>query len=793
MNKSLILAACFIAGAGATAIGAVSFGTVPYQGSDTEYNITNQSILNSGLGNTSLATGGGIWNDKTNPLGDYAGGGSGAAETNMVGQTTSGTGQQTGPMSRMLKGGAGANACKAQSGELTHAAGIVIGIDAVRLFASTAAINANPAGACNGTAGSAAACTRDTVQGGLAFDNSSPSANNDAGVAIPFSNWRDVLALLYGGLDRTVTPMVTDCNGAKRRALVANWSFLFEQSCANPNGQALTHAWRRDDGSGTSDAFSSLIGITAASVDQFTNAIGGFSTSLGGSNGFGATPYCNAMNWDTAEVSAGVCQAGAANNLKHYVGPGGVPVPGAASGEPHHTLPAGVWGNVQPTVGTDGGLVAGQPQVFATSYQDNDPIRVPCAGNGHVNSRGEDVCNDDGNLGVVLPIPALDFIGNTTGLTSFTAATECTSGATNSVAGPHVYKCAPSGSNVTAGLCPNNDTPAGTGCLTPLGTSGGSSTTQCMTTKATLINCLFGHCGSDNRVYNLFSFTAAGGYNTYPVAEATGPVNIVFAGGFGRIHQREVAQTGLKVCQLNDATDNIGCLVQADPQSVGYAGNGADTWEARDPVAGHTGTGETTGLRVHGLSAGVACTPGTDATTNYPLWRKLYFSSIIGFENVTTAKELSLAEYESTAAQIAPVMAQYDFFVLPFSPMGADTSGAPVICAAGQFNNPPGCMPAGTTGSGPYNKPFCEDFNEVKNCAVTGTNSNACQNYWDAGSGTPVLTDPNYGTVPYENGSGTSTTCGNGTIDKFEDCDFNATTNPTGCGTCSATCRCSLL
>ncbi len=647
MNKSLILAACFIAGGGAAAIGAgVSFGTVPYQGSDTEYDITNQAILNSGLGNTNLTTGtgnfAGTWDCSANPLGDYQGGGSGTAETNMVGQTTSGTGQQTGPMSRLLN----ASACGgAPGGALTHAAGIVIGIDAVRLFASNAVISANQA-ACNGTAGGAAACTRDTTQGGLAFDGSSPSA---AG-GVTFGNWRDVLALLYGGLDRTLATPVVDCNSSKRHTLVSNWTFLFQQpGCTNQFGTALTHAWRRDDASGTADAFSSLIGITGAAVDQFGNTTAGFATSVGGINAFGASPYCNSMNWDTAEASAKSCQAGNANLLKHYVGPGGIPVPASAEAtQKHHMPPPGVWGNVVPVNG-----VAQQPQVYPTSYQDNDPIRTPCLGTGHTNNLAEDVCNDDGNLGIVLPIPALDFIAST-GASPYTSAIECKAGYADANP-PNVYKCAPSGGKFPTGLCPNNDPPTGVGCPIPLGFVSGTSgptTTQCMSINSEVPTCIFGNCGGDGRVYNVHSFTTAGQWNTYAVAEATGPINIPFTGGYGRIHQREVTQTGLKTCQLADATDNIGCLVQADPRSLGFGGNTGDTWENRDPITAHgTTVGETVGLRVHGLAAGVACTPGHDATTNYPLWRKLYFSSIIGFENVTTTKELNLAEYESTAAQ----------------------------------------------------------------------------------------------------------------------------------------------
>ncbi len=146
-------------------------------------------------------------------------------------------------------------------------------------------------------------------------------------------------------------------------------------------------------------------------------------------------------------------------------------------------------------------------------------------------------------------------------------------------------------------------------------------------------------------------------------------------------------------------------------------------------------------------------------------------------------------------------MSTFGFFPLPFSPMGSDGSGAPVACASGgappstvSYNNPVGCLPAGmATGSGPYFKPFCEDFNEVTLCGSGTSNVNACANYFNSGTSTPTLTNASYGTIPYENGTGTSTTCGDGVVGPFEDCDGTSASNPPGCGTCTKTCRCPLL
>jgi hypothetical protein len=118
-------------------------------------------------------------------------------------------------------------------------------------------------------------------------------------------------------------------------------------------------------------------------------------------------------------------------------------------------------------------------------------------------------------------------------------------------------------------------------------------------------------------------------------------------------------------------------------------------------------------------------------------------------------------------------MSQYGFFALPQSPQGQDGTGA--------------------------SRPFCEDFNETEACGFSGStrtgfaagvcteangNCNGCNNNNSVANipGDPSA-DPTAATV--------STVCGNGIIELFEDCDFNATTgNPAGC-VCSSTCRCS--
>jgi hypothetical protein len=74
--------------------------------------------------------------------------------------------------------------------------------------------------------------------------------------------------------------------------------------------------------------------------------------------------------------------------------------------------------------------------------------------------------------------------------------------------------------------------------------------------------------------------TSTIGYAKYPVPSST--VTLDFAGNYGRIHEVEVAIGGYTFfpCKQLLPTDQIGCLVQADPCSIGFAGDGARTWSA---------------------------------------------------------------------------------------------------------------------------------------------------------------------------------------------------------------------
>jgi hypothetical protein len=802
---------------------------------------------------------------------NYLGGGSGIGVSSMANRVAANAIQQAAPSTKMLTSAACSYNLPSPGNNgafTTNANGIVIGLDALDVLAST-------------TSGANAACTSPAsdlvTSDGLAQSGSAvfgPSGNATA----PNQNWKYILALVYGGLD--LTTGTVDCNSTARKNLVANWSLLFQNGCTNANtvcsasvgitgtgdgihaGQ-LVHAYRRDDGSATGDVFSSLIGLQAKYP----------APSASSNNGFGASPFCNALNWDTSNVNngGGFCNLGGHDQ---FVGPGGIPDPQSActffsfkatdlngtSTTPNDTDPgcvagtalngvpatlAGVTGTVHrmPPPNTLGAVpLAGAhngSDVLPTSFQDNDPIRRAClsttgktaASNtgGAAFSPGESVCNLDGKLGLVLAIPSSEFIPNSLHLKQY-PTNKCTSFA---IGAPTTYlTCAPFSPGVHNGECPNGDALNSAGCIIAVDTL--NNTSQCISEKgpATVIHndaarsCAAGqNCttvgasliSSDERVFNLHP--RDGGMTGQPQyikqviqnGSASG-VTVNFAGGMGRIFSittifnGTIANPPNSGCQAVTADDQIGCLAQADPCSIGFTGDGSKTWAQRlngnacdNLVAGGVCTGPTGGP-YSGASCPAACTgasgvdalriAGTYPTTTtvtslgkqaneYEIARKLYYNSIVGFKFINAGSagqtdtalggELDVASWLSSAAN--------ENFILPTI----------------------GFFPLGNQSAAAFNTPFCEDFNELLNCgASAGSNAqNACNTNvgitvpvgaagFTPNAGVAVPNDPS----PAPGSATTSTVCGNGVVEAYEECDPGATATGST-ATCSTTCRCA--
>jgi len=866
MKISISIATFLLAGAGIAGIGSINPIESPLQGSDTLFNVTQDAL------NALTALGSSI-----GPASTYVGGGSGNGQSALVGGS-----QHIAPMSRMLNNGA--SICTKDTG---NASGIVIGLDGVDIWG--AGEQASNAATCN------------SAGNGLAYDGV-----NGQG----FTSYKSVLALVYGGLDNTTGKV--DCNSTKRNAVVNNWNSLFENSCSNTDAACINaahgvtagqpaklwHAFRRDDASGTSDVFATILGITP-------------NTSASSLNGFGASPYCNALNWDTSTANAN-CTAGAG---KQYIGPGGVPqgfcggvttgaacVVGAtyctgtnlrcdpapaantcpspstctatvatpdpcagaacavASGDSHRRPPLNTWGDdPDPNTNLRG---EGDADVLPTSFQDNDPIRRSCIGTSvyTILRDGEEVCNRNGTLGLVLPIAASDFIAdlpdpNHAGqnLVQF-PMNPC--GAFDLGLSVSVLTCAPRNTAKHAGVCPNGDLTFGAShtCEVPVDLI--NNTSQCQQIKSA------GSVGikqrgdvassADGRIYNthLHDGTTVDGsigyaHETIPTTTAT--LSLDFAGAFNRIHQvatipaAGAGHTG--GCTQKDSTDQIACLTHADRCSIGYAGDGGGTYSQRYA----NGTCATGGAQCSingnpcsyfGATSGGACVVASqfsavpvasilvnkiapsattiqalgNGATEYPLARKLYLNSLNfsqgidgGFPTGTFASgiseaELTLAKFESTTGTFGLCTAgTCSVGGAACSPNGSQciAETRPSFDGIGPLLINDGFFTLGSQSpNGGNSNPFCEDFNQALVCADAGTiNDNACARnpqflniaYTDAG----LPGDPS--SVPDANT--TSTVCGNGVLDPFEECDPALpstawTCSVPGATSCSSTCRC---
>ena len=88
----------------------------------------------------------------------------------------------------------------------------------------------------------------------------------------PITGSLDVLRLVYSGMHHDGTTF--DCNGNVRRSLVKGWSALFDTGCATTGCTGgLTHAWRRSDLAGATEAFVNLVGFGARGIGTLSTAL----------------------------------------------------------------------------------------------------------------------------------------------------------------------------------------------------------------------------------------------------------------------------------------------------------------------------------------------------------------------------------------------------------------------------------------------------------------------------------------------------------------------------------------
>jgi hypothetical protein len=302
-----------------------------------------------------------------------------------------------------------------------------------------------------------------------------------------------------------------------------------------------------------------------------------------------------------------------------------------------------------------------------SDYLDNDPIRRPCDTN-------EEACARDGTLGLVTLV---EVPGNLTNAQNYP-------GQPCSLGKFRLLKPANTGINV----CPNGGGLLFGKCFQPtIENADGTFTADCLARKSPVQG--IGGAGMDGRAYNLASKNADGTYRR-------DTRNRFITGAYYRLHTTKTITPGAPVCFQDDATTQIGCLARANGCAIGFAGREAGTL----PPAGSVAALTLNGMAPTQANIEALVTTPNDPSDDYPLARKLFFSSIVGFENVTGG-ELELAKCFANNALIGPIVTGRGFIAVPggvqcqdfnetqANPAGGTGCGQPSRTDA-CLNNPPG-------------------------------------------------------------------------------------------------------
>jgi ABC-type phosphate transport system substrate-binding protein len=701
MRKSIALGTFAALAAGS--VGAGALDSVPsMRGSDTLKNITTAMVAQ--------CTAMGTYPVDNNPAqaGNqpilYDGTGSSSGENGLKPAASL---QWIAPMSRAL----GTGICDAAAPK-AGAEGIVFALDGLSI--AFGPVTGNPTSGPTGTEG--APLLTGATQG--------VDYTGTAGVS---SNvWRTVLREVYAGMGASGNNIYArDCNSAARRALVSNWDNLFAGAnpgtvCTDSNPDAATteaglrHAFRRDEESGTTDVFLAQLSLPAVNFQQ---------TGLGNSSVVptGSTPTQQVVY--RALANSPFCNVRRPEDDYQPVAKGGSQIP------PMYSV------GVPAAAGTGLGLVPydaalGDNARFLSPYlpeqMDQDPIRRRCFGpkvtiGDSPSAPREEVCSADGNLGLVLPINPPTGISQAARYP--TIACEDTR--------DFEFGPAPTRPTGDAVRCPNGDAPQDGKCLLPTRTDPtqpGGFAFDCLNNGLNAPAAIYdtdtngseypdapgtdGILDADGRAYNLILRQANGTIRTQnrPNPIALGTMSMPLVGTFYRLHSSRSGRPSpnhTAVCaSQDDATDQIGCLVQANPCSMGFAGGGAITNNPGTVAALVNGVAPTA-TNVQALVVG---------GTTYPIARKLYLNTIRGFDSLLTSSDPAAPTGKDAELDLAKCFAN-----LPFS--ATPTLGTFVDVASSAFGFV--ALPAPVGGGNA--SAICEDFVDSACSGVTG-NVDACKN-----------------------------------------------------------------
>ena len=727
MRTSTVSAAFLLVGAGAAALAAVEPGggnNLVLNGSDTLFDVTKAVIASCG---TPKPADGGPANGMgfLDFVGDhisYLGGGSG------VGAGQMGLGlQELSPMSRAMKNSEYCTPGATAAGEGAAAANseaLLVGIDGVAITANQTNSCAASTGVATGL-GAASFAVTGTCAGCDASGNYTLGGSTNASIYVGQPSF-DALAIIYFGLTHD---NFYDCSGNVRKSLIKNWGALFNASCAGsgncPNG--LTHAWRRSDLSGTTDAFVSVLLPSGTFTNgSATNGKGAAETDATGA------PLSDLNCAGSDNVTLGQC--------KETIGIGTL-----------SNVPAGKAKKSNPfcnSADANSAVPTATPPVSAalsfggsSDFSDLDPIRTACvAKDGVCEAFKTPAARFAGDLGVVLPILLPD--ATVTVSTDLYPVPKCGAACAlipiaRTAAIPSTFRC-PSGGKPFAG-----------NCYMPVVAQSSPPDPRCIASQSQ--TCIDTVGQRDGRTYNQVTIAesaAAGTKNaggTYQFAFDAN--NRFMSGSFYRVRSTPLADstnTGSGICQQNDDTSQIGCLTDADTCSIGYAG--------RESAQSFPDTGAPTSapLKALALNGGSGFVPPfaptsaaqpdadlflenllTAGQTVYPLARRLYVATQYGFGSNMAGGEKELAQCYATNGIVTPAITGNGFVAVPAN----NGHSAGVECIDYKENGASNASPApNVQGPGAVALPGCA-------LATITTNNDACQ-------GASAPTDSFGGAVP---------------------------------------------
>jgi hypothetical protein len=677
MRTSILGAALLLAGTGAATLAAGVVDSngngLALNGSDSLFDVTN-SVLS--VCSTAITASGG--------MGPYLGGGSDVGAGRMDSST-----QAVSPMSAALTsaqycitpvsiyGGPPGNTTVTSSETSTEA--LLLGVDGVAIVADQNNSCSQVSDGVGGTTpqngfglGGGTSMTVNLTNGGT----SQYMFGDPAAALYPNQPSFDALAVLYFGLTHDGQ---YNCSSDTRRSLIADWRNLFTNPCTAGMAACttgLTHAWRRSDLSGITDAFVKVLnppdgngtngkGNTTASP-AIGVGIGSPPTFTGAGARLKSNPFCNSQDAYSGTTTAGV------------------------------------------TAGTTTSVGG------SSDYQDLDRVRTTCSA---VGSPNESVCqgwknlatsggSNQGDLGVVLVVQIPD--------ATVTQATDAFPTQVCSPACTLVNVMKPSFIPVNY-RCPNGSAPVLGGCWMPA-LQGSTPDPRCISNAA--MKCVGSVGKPDGRVYNMVTVVSR---SQILAVQTSNPAVFAHIGNkpyqfaedqFGRlidksyyrVHASQNLNPDLTVpgttgfCTQNNDTAQIGCLTNADPCSVGYAGRqAAEGYPGGTPqrpkalnvngIPPFTPNGVQTCTAAADLGPGVNCatSPGATvvasnadpdfalkallfpkgSTPLYPFDYRLYFTTIYGFQK-TQGAENALAGCYAASDISGPALTSFGFVPNPF-------------------------------------------------------------------------------------------------------------------------------